>query len=333
MGLLNKLKNVLFEEEEIEVKEVESEQEFSRSTMELPKINRKAKKESYNFEEETDKELFEAEKTFDFPAFDEEEFKEMVPNVKEETILVPFDSEEKKEEIKKERVEVEEKVERRQTPSYNTSRKSDYTSTRILRTTPTTTEPPRKIFKPSPVISPVYGILDKNYKKEDIVTRDEINEKKNITLDVDSVRKKAFGTLEEDLANTLAEPVEKFYEEIKEPEVLEPETTITEEIEDVQIVEDIIEEDNIDLELNDLLEDTVDIEIDVTKEMEIPSRVSKYEEIEELDETNDEVYEELEAVPEEVGVEEVEDGVSDDTLENDLFDLIDSMYENKEDED
>lgn len=330
MGLFDKLKNVLFEEEEIEVKEVETEKEFSKSTMELPKINRKAKKESYNFEEETDKELFEAEKTFDFPAFDEEEFKEMVPNVKEETILVPFDSAEKKEEIKKERVEVEEKVERRQTPSYN--RKNDYTSTRILRTTPTATEQPRKIFKPSPVISPVYGILDKNYKKEDVVTRDEINEKKNITLDVDSVRKKAFGTLEEDLANTLAEPVEKFYEEIKEPEVLEPEKTSNEEIEDVQIV-DIIEEDNIDLELNNLLEDTVDIEIDVTKEMEIPSRVTKYEEIEEFDETDDEVYEELEVVPEEVGVEEVEDNVSDDTLENDLFDLIDSMYENKEDED
>lgn len=32
-------------------------------------------------------------------------------------------------------------------------------------------EEPKKVFKPSPIISPVYGVLDKNYHKEDIVTK------------------------------------------------------------------------------------------------------------------------------------------------------------------
>ena len=67
--------------------------------------------------------------------------------------------------------------------------------------------------------------------------------------------------------------------------------------------------------------------------MEIPSRASKYDEVEEDEGFVEEVIEdEFNEVPEEVGVEEIEDEVSDDTLENDLFDLIDSMYENKEDE-
>mgnify|MGYP003291551402 CR=1 FL=1 len=29
----------------------------------------------------------------------------------------------------------------------------------------------RTYFKPSPIISPIYGILDKNYKKEDVVAK------------------------------------------------------------------------------------------------------------------------------------------------------------------
>lgn len=302
MGLLDKLKNVLFEEEEIEeVKdEIKKDNEVSKSTMELPKINRKPKKEKYDYEEETDKELFKIEKTFDFPIFDEEEFEDLVPKKKENTVLKPYDSESN---IKEEKKDIVEYKENRENDLYDQSRKKDYRSTRIVRNIPT--EQPKKIFKPSPVISPVYGILDKNYKKEDVLTKDEAVEKKNITLDVDSVRKKAFGTLEEDLVTNLSDPIEKKYEEEK---IIEND--------EISTVEEVNEE------LENLLEDTVDIEIDVTKEMEIPSRVSKY------DEVNEELEDSIEEVPEEVSVEEV----SEDTLENDLFDLIDSMYDNREDE-
>ena len=31
----------------------------------------------------------------------------------------------------------------------------------------------KKVFKPTPIISPVYGILDKNYHKEDIVSKND----------------------------------------------------------------------------------------------------------------------------------------------------------------
>ncbi len=63
----------------------------------------------------------------------------------------------------------------------------------------------KKIFKPTPIISPVYGVLDKNYHKEDIVSRKV--ESKNIDQNgepsIDSIRNKAYGTLEDELENTL----------------------------------------------------------------------------------------------------------------------------------
>lgn len=62
----------------------------------------------------------------------------------------------------------------------------------------------RKQFKPTPIISPVYGVLDKNYSKEDITTKqDKKLEKTNTVITIDEVRKKAFGTLEDELENTL----------------------------------------------------------------------------------------------------------------------------------
>lgn len=60
------------------------------------------------------------------------------------------------------------------------------------------------VFKPTPIISPVYGILDKNYHKEDIVSKKDIEFKPADSISsIDAVRKKAYGTLEDELENTL----------------------------------------------------------------------------------------------------------------------------------
>ena len=62
----------------------------------------------------------------------------------------------------------------------------------------------KKYFKPTPIISPVYGVLDKNYNKEDIKTKKDIPKHyTNTTITIDEVRKKAYGTLEDELENTL----------------------------------------------------------------------------------------------------------------------------------
>ncbi len=92
----------------------------------------------------------------------------------------------------------------------------------------------KKVFRPSPAISPVYGILDKNYKKEDVKEKTsasgfDVNGK----LDVDSVIKKAYGEVEVTKTVTREEkfyapetPVEKdteinLFESLKEEKPLE----------------------------------------------------------------------------------------------------------------
>jgi len=60
----------------------------------------------------------------------------------------------------------------------------------------------KKKFEPTPIISPVYGVLDKNYKKDDIINKAE-PPKENRGITLDDVRNKAYGTLEDELETTL----------------------------------------------------------------------------------------------------------------------------------
>ena len=290
MKLFNKLKNVLFEEEEIEVP-------VDEATVKIPpieppkKIERPVYKEKEKEEEPivTDRELFKAEKTFDFPAFDDHEFDSM-KNIS----LDLTDDDEKV--VKEEKESMSINLFDYDKPKIKRSVKEEKKQEEIKgRAYPTKKDEPRQTkFKPSPVISPVYGILDKNYKKEDIIVKSE--PKKDI--DVDVVRKKAFGTLEEDLEKTLNKPVKKFYDEDKEEKLPK--------VKEEKSIEDILEETSFDV-------------IDVKKE-ERKKEEKKFDtdtiELEQIDKPKVKTKEEKE----------------EETLENDLFDLIDSMYDNREDE-
>ena len=311
MGLLNKLKNVLFEEEEIEVPENEVKEEKIINTK--PKESFKKKepvKMTFDSDDEdiiSDRELFKAEPTFNFPIFDEQEF----DSVKKESSVVPPVHENKSE------------VKSRVHNSSNTMTESTRPRT-VTREKPmdvSITRPPKKTrevrlekdnyreqrenpgkqkFRPSPVISPVYGVLDKNYKKEDIVVKTE--EKK--VIDVDSVRKKAFGTLEDDIEKTLNTPVKEFYQKkMEEPKV----------------------EEELDNLLKSASEEVIPVQMDDTK---VEDYTFNIEEEPIMPITNQES---------EVGgfdrpkKKSVEEQLADETLENDLFELIDSMYETRED--
>ncbi|MBR4830828.1 MAG: hypothetical protein IKZ96_03580 [Bacilli bacterium] len=68
-------------------------------------------------------------------------------------------------------------------------------------------------FRPSPVISPVYGILDKDYNVDDV---EEINKGDDHSLnkkisDYDTVRNKAYKEMDEELEKTLNERKSIFY--------------------------------------------------------------------------------------------------------------------------
>lgn len=153
-----------------------------------------------------------------FTEEEEEELEEKEP-IKKEVFQVEIPApkiEEKKEEvetIKKEEkfvfpvyfddTDFEEKPKKPTNFERQVPKRSDYEKRREVPK-----EEPRKRFKLSPVISPVYGILDKNYKKDDIIEKKSTSETiyhESAALKVDRIRKKAYGTLEDELENGLDE--------------------------------------------------------------------------------------------------------------------------------
>ncbi len=286
MGLMNKLKNILFEEEEVEIPIIEkkAKKESASVSKEIPReevkerynadfyedltptINRESKmeeeaKSSDGSKDEaivSDREMFKSEKTFNFPAFDEEEFQSVSKVTRQNNVLERESKKAPKTEYKRiEKTEVVEKTK----------------------------------FKPSPIISPVYGILDKNYTPDEITSRVDTSRR----LDFDSVRNKAFGKVEEPK------------EEILEEEI--------EEDNDNKILEEKLEKART---IDELLKDSSDEVIPLRKNIE-----EKEEEVINEDESD--------AIISLDETEKEEKKKEDDTLESDLFDLIDSMYENRED--
>lgn len=336
MGLFDKLKNVLFEEEIIE-ETVETPVKIEtpkEAPLNIPKIKREEVKE-YNPIEETDRELFNAEKTFDFPSFDEEEFEDFLPKKK----IIEEVVEPKKEKIVESRVEerqqiIHEKpsrvVEReRRIPesSVAVKTKKDDTYDRhretISRIAKTSSTPIKKsVFKPSPVISPVYGVLDKNYKKEDVLTREEVASKKNGKLDVDSVRKKAFGALEEDLEKTISKPIKELFNDLDEGSKVEVKLEVKEELPIIESAKLIEEAEELEKELETFLEENADVEIDVTKEMELPT----------LDNINTYEEDSIEDIVTGLADEENDDMVSIQEENDDVEELSEDIQEDEDDE-
>ena len=162
MGLLDKVKNLFTEEVEVEVKEPE----------------KKGKKHKEKEQEEIQKEVIQVE--IPSPAESAEE-KEVVTEEKEEYKFPYFDDDDF------DMIDLEKPIEEEKPKTYHE-----------------VYNPPKeekKVFKPSPIISPVYGFLDKNYQKEELIQKtNEYNPRK---ASVDEIRDKAYGSLESDIETTL----------------------------------------------------------------------------------------------------------------------------------
>ena len=162
----------------------------------------------------------------------------------------------------------------------------------------------QKVFKPTPIISPIYGILDKNYKKEEIVPKKEVrlSSASSKKMDLDTVREKAYGDLASDITASMMD--EELKNEIEETviEPIEEETTLYDLTDDASPVVNSVTVGDAEEYFNDLgLEYNVDYK-DHSKEKATGRR-------------SDKVKNE--------NMQEVEDS---------LFDLIDSMYEDSEEE-
>ena len=199
MGFFEKVKNMFTEEvEDDDVKVEQIKRDTTKVTFEAPKEEEKEEKTD-NLFEQTEK--IEPIEDIDDIYEDEEDAKPNKP--------IFFDDKDFRDlgfGTKEEKVEPKKEVEQ---PIY--TRSSIYTKETITNDTrepygrkierETVVVEEKKIFKPTPIISPVYGILDKNYHKEDIVSRNEV---KTPELNpIDTVRNKAYGTLEDELENTL----------------------------------------------------------------------------------------------------------------------------------
>lgn len=302
MGLMNKLKNILFEEEEVEIpviekssKKVKKEQEdeYDRFIPEVeekktdynhfyddlePVINEERKQEEKARESVSEREIFKSERTFNFPAFDEDEFEQSLPP-KRTTNVLEFERKKEQEDFRKYDVKPEVKTEE------------------------------KTKFRPSPIISPVYGILDKNYTPDEITSRN--NSAPARALDVESVRKKAFGIKETEQAQSEEINLEDTIIEEDETKVLE------EKLEKARTIDELLK-DSSDEVIN-VDEDTIETPIITDEDLE--------EVMPEVAETKKDVMDVLENMDEPSNYSEK----LDDTTESDLFDLIDSMYENRED--
>ena len=185
-------------------------------------------------------------------------------------------------------------------------------------------------FKATPVISPVYGILDKNYHKDEVKEKTEevVMKRPSKKVDFETVRKKAFGNLADDIKDNLMCENCELYKEVKKISSLKEDDLLydmtVDDTEDVTIEKayDNYEEFGVAYEPKEKVEEVHDVNTVINNNS-----------------NNDIVKEEekvqFEDIPEEVPsrsnknshIEEKEDKV-----DVDFFELIDSMYKERSDE-
>ena len=177
-------------------------------------------------------------------------------------------------------------------------------------------------FKASPVISPVYGILDKNYTKEEVKEKKE--DKRDIKrsskkVDFETVRKKAFGNLVDDIKDDLMCENCELYKEVKKISSLNEDDLLYDLTLDTPSKEELTIEKCYD-NYEDFGVSYEKEEVNIINNNEIDSVPEKI--------STKELYEEEEEkIDEPVAIEKQEA-----KIEDDFFDLVDSMYKERDDE-
>ena len=289
MSFFDKLKNVLFEDEEEVSEETSPKEEVKEDEVRFSSKPKETKALEPPKEE--------AKETTVFQSFDEEEF-DRIAAINKNRLL----ERDRKAREEKERQEREQEISRKEAINRSRENYRRYEELRYGKSSTKDTteyhktsevqqniynkplaskEEPKK-FRPSPVISPVYGVLGENYKKEDILPRASSEGTLPKIMDVDNVRKKAFGILEQNMDTN--EVLQDFKGDGEIP------------------LEKI--DENLD---EDIMGKTIKIDVD-----DVKNELDKKEKIDSSD-TKASVKKDDEA------------------LEKDLFNLIDSMYETRED--
>ena len=315
MGIFDKLKNVFFEEEyvEEEVQEPKSKKEKSpvAKKIDLPETNKTkeepkqddiiVKKEIEDpviVETNEENEELKRENYFRFPMdFEDDDFRQdtltEIPIVSETGTRHRVDATPK--------IEAEE-VYHNPYPERKEQRKEEST------------------FKASPIISPIFGVLDKNYRKEEVVTKKEIRLSASASsrnYDVDSIREKAYGDLASEITASIMDEED---EDIVSNTLYDLNEEDSPKVATVTVGDAEEYFDELGLEYN------IDYEDTSTKQK--TGRRSNRKTIIEEEEEPDNEYPEEDEISDDIIEETVPK--DDDVVEDNLFDLIDSMYEDKE---
>ena len=318
MKLLDKLKNALFEEEYVEVEEKQEVKKKEKPIAKKIIIDDKPKKAPVKEDlivEEEKKET--PNRDFKFKAILDDDFINLEQEKKEEkTPKVEAKMEEKNREPKRETKE--------KRPLYQGEKKKEekniYGSNldkeiKIHEYGGYEKQKEKKEFHPSPIISPIYGVLDQNYKKDDIVTKKEIritSSYKSKNIDVDSVREKAYGNTDD-----------IFEEELTSNKKHDEEPIETDESDDFEITE---EESLLDISAENTpsvakvtMGDAEEYYSDLGLEYNIDYKDASHEKATgrrtDLKDFKEDDYQK-----------------EDTSIEDNLFDLIDSMYDEKKGE-
>lgn len=316
MKLLDKLKNALFEEEYVEVEEKKEvkkkEKPIAKKIIVEDKPKKTMPKEDLVVEEErVENQTLNSNKDFKFKAILDEDF---------------VDLEEQKKSPKPEEKPKEKKVKKEPKPLYQGDKKQDVKKPYSVNTNidkeikiheygSASRQQEKKNFHPSPIISPIYGILDQNYKKDDIVTKKEVritSSYKSKNIDVDSVREKAYGNSDDIFEEELTS--NKVKELPKEEQVEKEELNIKEEDSLLDI-----SNDNTPSVAKVTMGDAEEYYSDLGLEYNIDYKDVSHEKAtgRRTDLKN---------------FDKEEQSKDDTSIEDNLFDLIDSMYEEKEGE-
>lgn len=315
MGLFDKLKNAFFEEEYVEVDEPE---EVAKKVEPKKEVKREA-------------EEIKVRTRVEEPRTEIDEINDMIPTIDEEIV------EEKEEPIisdrelvtKNNKIEYfndsdfvtndyykEEKVEYKK--PYGGDYKTNYnilSSDKKVYNKPYSASSDRG-FQPTPIISPIYGVLDKNYRKEEVIDKKDrpssYVSKKH--ADLDSVREKAYGF---NSMNDLPS-----YEEIMNEPVVEEkeEPLLNDMVEENKPVVDQVSIADAEQYFEDLgLEYNVDYKDGVYEKAN--GRRTSIHDYDENDKTQEII------INNNIDKERKEDTEDEsELLENNLFDIVDSMY-------
>lgn len=318
MKLLDKLKNALFEEEYVEVEEKQEVKKKEKPIAKKIIIDDKPKKAPVKEDLIVEEEKKESpNRDFKFKAILDDDFINLEQEKKEEKApKVEPKMEEKNREPKRETKE--------KRPLYQGEKKKEekniYGSNldkeiKIHEYGGYEKQKEKKEFHPSPIISPIYGVLDQNYKKDEIVTKKEIritSSYKSKNIDVDSVREKAYGNTDD-----------IFEEELTSNKKHDEEPIETDELDDFEITE---EESLLDISAENTpsvakvtMGDAEEYYSDLGLEYNIDYKDASHEKATgrrtDLKDFKEDDYQK-----------------EDTSIEDNLFDLIDSMYDEKKGE-